>query len=185
MRRVKLLVGSGIALAIAGLVFGGFGGGLLRAASEGTASEQQGEGSGMMGGYGQEGSGAMQGMMPGGMHGMMGGGTHGKMMTEMRKMREQMDAAVEENLKELRKQLEALREHSEAMAGITDTGRLMDEMRTHMRMTDEVLATMLEQRAKLHATRKAHRARMRSLMMGPGEGSGGGEHGKPETEGGK
>lgn len=75
------------------------------------------------------------------MEGMMG---EGKMKGEgmMTQMRQEM-------LREQQEQLIALREHAKTMDGITDTQQLLPELKKHQQMTDALLGTMVEQRAKM------------------------------------
>ena len=119
-----------------------------------TAQAQ--EGSGMMGGYGLCGEGIMHAMMPGFMHRMMGREGHHGGMAEMQRMHEQMSTMHEEQLRELQGRVQALRDHTQAMGRIADDERLLEEMRTHMQMMDETLATMVEQRANMQAAMREH-----------------------------
>lgn len=109
----------------------------------------------------------MMGMEEGsGMEGMQG--TKGRrrgMMAEMRQMHEQMEAMHEEMIQELQKQLTALREHAKAMEGIADDKHLLGEMRKHQQLTDDLLATMVEQRVRMHARMKERHQQMRRRMQ--------------------
>ena len=154
MKRTKIISGIGAALIVCGVMF--FGAVPVLAQGEmGGMEESLGESPGMMG-----------------MHGMMGKEQRQSMMAEMQRMHEQMEAMRQEMMQELQKQMTALREHTKAMAGITDEEQLMGEMKKHMQMTDEVLGTMLEQREKMHARMKERQEQMRSRMMERMEGSG-------------
>lgn len=116
-----------------------------------------------------------------GMHGMMGKEHMSGMMAEMQQRHEQMEKMHQEMTQELQKQMTALRDHTKAMEGISDETRLLTEMKKHQQMTDSLLGTMLEQREKMHAQRRARHEQMRD-QMGKGqpmEGSGtqrSGEH---------
>jgi hypothetical protein len=96
--------------------------------------------------------------------GMMGktkeAGMHGR-RAEMRKMHEQMEAMHKEMMEDLQKQLTALHEHSKALDGISDDKQLLTELKKHQQMTDHLLGTMVEQRAKMHAHMQAQREQMR------------------------
>jgi hypothetical protein len=100
----------------------------------------------------------MQGGMMGQGHRMMG------MMPEMQQMHEQMEKMHQETQQELQQQLTALREHTKAMEGVSDTKELLTEMKKHQQMTDALLGTMIEQREKMHARMQAHHEQMRSRM---------------------
>jgi len=83
---------------------------------------------------------------------------HGR-MEEMRKKHEQMEAMHQDMSQELQKQIAALREHTQVMAGVTDTPQLLEEMKKHQQLTDALLGTMVEQRQKMHAMMQEHHER--------------------------
>lgn len=93
----------------------------------------------------------------------MKGHEHMPCMTpEMHKMHEQMEDMQQEMTQELQKQLTALREQTTAMEGISDEKQLLTEMKKHQQMTDTLLGTMIEQRAKMHALMQEHHEHMQS-----------------------
>ncbi|MBI3756815.1 MAG: hypothetical protein HY267_02455 [Deltaproteobacteria bacterium] len=69
----------------------------------------------------------------------------------MREMHERMEAMHKEMNTELQQRLTALREHSQAMAKITDTQQLVAEMKKHQQFTDALLGAMIEQHQRMHA----------------------------------
>lgn len=99
-----------------------------------------------------------------GMHSMMGKGKGSGMMARMHEMHEQMEIMHREMMEELQKQLTALREHSKTLDGINDGKQLLTELKKHQQMTDELLGTMVEQRAKMQAHMQAHREQMQEQM---------------------
>lgn len=99
-----------------------------------------------------------------GMPGMMGHEHGPGMMGDMQKMHEQHEKMHQEMNQELQKHLTALREHTKAIAGISDEKQLLTEMKKHQQMTDDLLGTMVEQREKMQAQMKAHHEQMRGKM---------------------
>lgn len=89
----------------------------------------------------------------------------GGMMAEMRQMHEQMEAMHQEMTQELQKRLTALREHAKALDGITDEKQLLTEMKKHQQLTDDLLATMVEQRVRMHARMRERHEQMHHHMQ--------------------
>jgi hypothetical protein len=85
------------------------------------------------------------------MEGMMGKGKmEGEgMMPQMRTTHDQMAKMRQEMLREQQEQLTALRKHSQEIDRLTDEGQMMEAVKKHLRMTDALLETMVEQRAKM------------------------------------
>jgi len=54
--------------------------------------------------------------------------------------------------------------HAKAMEGISDDKQLLGELKKHQQMTDELLATMIEQHEKMHRQMEAHHKQMQSHM---------------------
>jgi hypothetical protein len=67
-------------------------------------------------------------------------------------------------MQELREHLATLREHSRAVDEIPDEKRLLVEVKKHLRMTDELLGLLIEQREQMEAKAKALREQMQSQM---------------------
>ena len=78
------------------------------------------------------------------------------MMAEMKKMHEHLEGLQREMTQELQKQLTALRDHAKAMDGISDERQLLTEMKKHQQMTDDLLASMIEQHDKMDARMESH-----------------------------
>jgi len=57
---------------------------------------------------------------------------------------------------ELDTQLTALRAHATAMAAISNDNQLLEEMKKHQQMTDDLLASMIEQHDKMDARMESH-----------------------------
>jgi hypothetical protein len=68
-------------------------------------------------------------------------------------------------MQELREHLAAIREHSRAVEAITDERRLLVEVKKHLRMTDEFLGLLIEQREQMEAKAKELREQMQSQMQ--------------------
>ena len=87
------------------------------------------------------------------MEGMMGEGKmKGEgMMAQMHARHDQMAKMRQEMLREQQEQLTALRKHSQEMDRLTDQGQMMEAVKKHLRMTDALLETMVEQRAKMQS----------------------------------
>jgi hypothetical protein len=85
------------------------------------------------------------------MEGMMGEGKmKGEgMMAQMHTTHDQMARMRQEMLREQQEQLTALHKHSQEMDRLTDEGQMMEAVKKHLRMTDALLETMVEQHAKM------------------------------------
>ncbi len=71
------------------------------------------------------------------------------MMAQMRTTHDQMARMRQEMLREQQEQLTALRRHSQDLDRLTDEGQMMEAVKKHLRMTDALLETMVEQRDKM------------------------------------
>jgi hypothetical protein len=81
-------------------------------------------------------------------------------VTEMQKLHKQTKKLHQEMTQELQQQLTALRAHTQAMEGISDEKQQLVEMKKHLQMIDELLGTMVEQRATLEARMKERREQL-------------------------
>jgi len=81
-------------------------------------------------------------------------------VTEMQQRYKQMKKLRQEMTQALQQQMAALRAHTQALEGISDEQQLLGELRKHQHMTDDLLSTMIEQRATLDAKRKEGREQL-------------------------
>ncbi len=147
MKKKYVMSRIAISLAMGGLVFTAPHGSVAQEAAQGLA--------------GQEGSMSM--------HGMMGQGRHQGRMADMHKKHEQMMTKRKETLAELQQQLTALHEHTKTLESVTDQQQVLTELKKHQQMTDALLATMIEQRVKMHEAMQAHHEKMKEKMGKKGQ----------------
>lgn len=101
-----------------------------------------------------------------GMHGQMAHPRGAAMGAAMQKHHAEMEKMHEAANQELKKQMNAVREHAKLMEGITDEKQLLGELKKHQLMTDTLLGTMLEQEEKMHAAMKEHHQQMHEHRHG-------------------